>query len=364
MTLENIFLKALNLEFITLEEAVFAYKNAKTSELMYVANQIKNKFRSPEDTKKVGWIVDRNINITNVCISWCKFCNFCKTKKDENSYITTFEEYKTKIAELYALGGKQILLQGGLHPDLKIDFYEDLFSKLKHEFPDLKLHSLGPPEIVHIAKISNLTTIETLKRLIAAGLDSLPGAGAEILVDRVRKIVSPVKCTTQEWLDVMHEAHNLNLITSATMMFGHIETLEERLEHIIRLREVQALKPKSSEGFITFVLWTFHSVGTKLEKAYDIKKVSSEEYIKMVAISRILFANVKNIQASWLTVGKETAQICLHGGANDFGSIMIEENVVSSAGANYKFDSEGIQKAITEAGFQPVKRNAKYEFSL
>jgi len=362
MTLENIFSKALNLKFINLDEAVFIYKNATTSELMYVANQIKNKLRPAENQKKVGWIVDRNINITNVCVSWCKFCNFCKTKKDENSYITTFEEYKTKIAELYALGGRQILLQGGLHPDLKIDFYEDLFSKLKQEFPDLKLHSLGPPEIVHIAKISGLTTLETLKRLIASGLDSLPGAGAEILVDRVRKIVSPAKCSSQAWLDVMHEAHNLNLPTSATMMFGHVETLEERFEHIIRLREVQSMKLQNNYGFVTFVLWTFHSAGTKLEQNYEIKKVSSEEYIKMLAISRIIFINVDNIQASWLTVGKETAQICLHGGANDFGSIMIEENVVSSAGANYKFDSEGIQKAIKEAGFEPVKRNAKYEF--
>jgi len=362
MDIDKIYKKCLNLEFISKDEALLILKNSPTSELMFVANQIKNKFKTTEDQKKVGWIIDRNINITNVCISFCKFCNFCKIKNSEDAYITTIEEYKEKINNLFKLGGNQILLQGGLHPDLKIDYYENLFSELKHEFPELKLHALGPPEIIHIAKISGLTPEKTLLRLIDSGLDSLPGAGAEILVDRVRNIVSPAKCSSSEWLEIMHLAHKINIPTSATMMFGHVETLEERIEHLIKIRDTQNLKPANSYGFVTFIPWSFQKSGTKLEKNFEINYVNSEEYIRLLALSRIILVNIKNIQASWLTVGKETAQICLHGGANDFGSIMIEENVVSSAGSNYTFDKQGIKQAIIEAGFEPHLRNAKYEF--
>lgn len=362
MHFEKIYNKSLNIDFITKDEALLLFNHAPTSELMFIANQIKNKLKKQDDFNKVGWIIDRNVNITNVCISFCKFCNFCRKKSDADTYITSVEDYRKKIIELYNTGGRQLLLQGGLHPDLKIDFYENLFKTLKTEFPDLKLHALGPPEIVHISKISGITFEQTLKRLIYAGLDSLPGAGAEILVDRVRKIVSPAKCSTDEWLEVMKIAHIINIPTSATMMFGHVETVEERIEHLMKLRNLQALKPSDSYGFVTFIPWPFQSEGTKIGKDFEIKFIDAEEYIRTIALSRIILVNIANIQTSWLTVGKETAQISLHGGANDFGSIMIEENVVSAAGATNKFNKSEIQNAITEAGFIPCMRDVKYVF--
>jgi cyclic dehypoxanthinyl futalosine synthase len=225
------------------------------------------------------------------------------------------------------------------------------------------LHSLGPPEIAHISKLEGMSHTEVLKALMAAGLDSLPGAGAEILNDRVRRLISKGKCGGQEWLDVMRAAHQLGLTTSATMMFGHVETLEERFEHLVWLREVQAEKPADAEGFIAFIPWPFQDDGTLLRKVRGItNQVTADEYIRTIALSRIMLPNVKNIQASWLTVGKQVAQICLHAGANDFGSIMIEENVVSAAGAPHRFTSQGIQDSIREAGFEPQLRTQQYEF--
>jgi cyclic dehypoxanthinyl futalosine synthase len=242
-------------------------------------------------------------------------------------------------------------------------FYTDLFGTLKGMYPRLKLHALGPPEVVHIANLEGIGYRETLEKLIAAGLDSLPGAGAEILIDRVRNEVSRNKCTAGQWLEVMSEAHKLGLTTSATMMFGHIETPEERIQHMVSVREVQEARPKGATGFISFIPWPFQDDNTVLSKRYNVKNsVSQEEYIRTIAISRLMLANIANIQASWLTVGKDTAQLCLHAGANDFGSIMIEENVVSVAGANYKFDKHGIQQAIREAGFEPQFRNQQFEF--
>ncbi len=255
------------------------------------------------------------------------------------------------------------MLQGGLHPKLKLDFYKNLFSELKKEFPKLKLHALGPAEIHHLARMEKLTYKETLTELIESGLDSLPGAGAEILSDRVRKIVSPGKCTSQQWLSVMKQAHILDIPTSATMMFGFIETNKERIEHLISIRDLQSQKPEYSKGFITFIPWVYQSEDTVLKKLYpEIKPISTSEYLRIIAISRIVLNNIENIQASWLTVGKEAGQMSLYAGANDFGSIMIEENVVSSAGANYQFDEAGIKDAISEAGFIPKRRNQKYEF--
>jgi cyclic dehypoxanthinyl futalosine synthase len=358
--MDKIFEKSLNLEFITFEEALKIYKNASTTELMLIANNIKNKIHK---NKIVGWQIDRNVNITNSCIAQCSFCNFYVNPKSDKVYITTIEQYKEKIDELYALGGNQVLLQGGLHPKLGLEFYTNLFKELKKLYPDLKLHALGPAEIHHISKLSKKTYKEVLIELINAGLDSLPGAGAEILSDRVRKTISKGKCNTQQWFDVMHEAHKLNLITSATMMFGHIETIEERIEHLIKIREGQNKKPQNSVGFISFIPWTFQDEGTNLQQNNHVyNTTTSENYIRLLAISRIILVNIKNIQASWLTVGASTAQICLHAGANDFGSIMIEENVVSAAGAEYSFNKDEIQKSITEAGFIPKLRNQKYEY--
>ncbi len=350
--------KALSLKHLTLEESLWLYENAPLPHLMALAHALRKK-HNPDN--KVGWIIDRNVNITNVCVAQCQFCNFHCKPGSSNAYITTIKEYENKIGELLKLGGNQLLLQGGLHPKLGVDFYANLFSTLKKLFPTVKLHALGPPEIVHLARKAKKGYREILQILTDAGLDSLPGAGAEILSDRVRQQLSKAKCNSQEWLDVMRQAHQLQMTTSATMMFGHLETKAERIEHLILLRDLQAQKPDTAVGFTTFIPWTFQGLETKLAQDFTIEKIAATEYIRTIAISRIMLPNIKNIQASWLTVGKDVAQICLHAGANDFGSIMIEENVVSAAGASFKFDAKGIQFAIEETGFVPRFRNQKYE---
>jgi len=312
---------------------------------------------------KVTWIIDRNMNTTNVCVANCKFCNFYRIPGHPESYVTDMETYKKKIEETFKYGGEQLLLQGGHHPELGLAYYVDLFKNLKQLFPALKLHALGPPEVAHITQLEKSTHHEVLKALKEAGMDSFPGPGAEILDDRVRRIVSNGKCGAQEWLDIMHEAHKLGLTTSATMMFGHVETILERFQHLVKLREVQSRKPADAKGFIAFIPWTFQDVDTLLARIKGTKnQTTPEEYIRMIAMSRIMLPNVKNIQASWLTVGKQVAQICLHAGANDFGSIMIEENVVSAAGAPHRFTAKGIQQSIRDAGFEPQLRNQQYEF--
>jgi cyclic dehypoxanthinyl futalosine synthase len=360
MQINQLLQRALRLEFLSAEEGVFLLENAPTAALMQVGNQLRQ-HHVPGDT--VTWIIDRNSNTTNVCIANCKFCNFYRRPGHEEVYITSIEEYKTKIEETFAFGGEQLLLQGGHHPDLGLKYYSDLFRELKSLYPNLKLHALGPPEIAHITKLEQSTHIEVLRALKEAGLDSLPGAGAEILSDRVRRLISKGKCGGQEWLDVMRAAHQVNLTTSATMMFGHIETNMERMEHLVALRQVQSEKPKEAKGFIAFIPWPFMDEGTLLKKLKRARNtVTGDEYIRMIALSRIMLPNVTNIQASWLTVGKQVAQLCLHSGANDFGSIMIEENVVSAAGAAYRFTANGIQEAIREAGFIPQLRTQQYEF--
>lgn len=352
--------KALRSEFLTTEEGIFLFKNAPTAELMLVANELRKEKKN--HSNKVTWIIDRNLNTTNVCIANCKFCNFYRIPGHKEAYITSMEEYKVKIEETIRYGGEQLLLQGGHHPELGLKFYCDTFRGIKEMFPNIKLHALGPPEIAHISKLEGLSHTEVLTALKEAGLDSLPGAGAEILNDRVRRLISKGKCTGREWLDVMRAAHQLNITTSATMMFGHIETIEERFEHLVWLREVQSEKPAHAKGFIAFIPWPFMDDGTLLKRVKGVaNNVTDDEYIRMIALSRIMLPNIENIQASWLTVGEKTAQICLHAGANDFGSIMIEENVVSAAGAPHRFTADGIQKAIKEAGFEPQLRNQQYE---
>lgn len=360
MQLQELYKKALNFEFLTIEEGVFLYHNAPLSELMYLGNELRKK-QVPHG--KVTWIIDRNMNTTNVCVANCKFCNFYRIPGHPESYITDIETYKQKIEETFRFGGEQLLLQGGHHPELGIEYYTNLFRELKQLYPQLKLHALGPPEVAHICKVSGISHREALTRLKDAGMDSMPGPGAEILNDRVRRLISKGKCGAQEWLDIMKEAHQIGLTTSATMMFGHVETIEERFEHLVKLREVQSLKPNDAKGFLAFIPWTFQDVDTLLARIRKTKyDTSGEEYIRMIALCRIMLPNVKNIQASWLTVGKQVAQMCLHAGANDFGSIMIEENVVSAAGAPHRFTANGIQEAIREAGFEPQLRNQQYEF--
>jgi cyclic dehypoxanthinyl futalosine synthase len=360
MNIQNLLERALAYDFLSIDEGVFLFKNAATADLMFTANQLR-KEQVPHG--KVTWQIDRNVNTTNVCIANCKFCNFFRRPGHADSYITNIETYKQKIEETFKFGGDQLLLQGGHHPDLGLKFYTDLFKQLKELYPALKLHSLGPPEIAHIAKLEGISHTEVLKALIEAGLDSLPGAGAEILNDRVRRLISKGKCGGQEWLDVMRACHQLNLPTSATMMFGHVETIEERFEHLVWIRQVQSEKPADAFGFVAFIPWPFQDDATLLKRVRGISnQVTADEYIRMIALSRIMLPNIKNIQASWLTVGKSVAQICLHAGANDFGSIMLEENVVSAAGAPHRFTSAGIQQAIKEAGFEPQLRTQKYEF--
>lgn len=359
MNVEELLARALKFEFLSIEEGVFLFENASTPELMHVANELRKIQKN--NSSKVTWQIDRNLNTTNVCIANCKFCNFYRIPGHPESYITDIATYKTKIEETIKYGGDQLLLQGGHHPDLGLDFYTNLFRQIKSLFPQIKLHSLGPPEIAHITKLEKSTHTEVLKALKEAGLDSLPGAGAEILNDRVRRLISKGKCTGREWLEVMKAAHQLDITTSATMMFGHVETIYERFEHLVWIREVQAQKPAHAKGFLAFIPWPFQDDGTLLNRLKGIKnKVTADEYIRMIALSRIMLPNIINIQASWLTVGKATAQICLHAGANDFGSIMIEENVVSAAGAPHRFTYKTIQDAIREAGFEPQLRNQQY----
>jgi cyclic dehypoxanthinyl futalosine synthase len=352
--------RALQFEWLSPEQGVFLFENAPTAALMAVGNAMR---RHHVPGKTVTWIIDRNSNTTNVCVANCKFCNFYRRPGHQESYITTIPEYKEKIEEMFRLGGEQLLLQGGHHPDLGLDFYCNLFRELKSLYPNLKLHALGPPEIAHIAKLEKASHTEVLKALKEAGLDSLPGAGAEILSDRVRRLISKGKCGSEEWLDVMRAAHQLDITTSATMMFGHIETNLERMEHYAAIRQVQSEKPAHAKGFLAFIPWPFMDEDTILKKLKRARNTcTGDEYIRMIAMSRIMLPNIINIQASWLTVGKQVAQLCLHAGANDFGSIMIEENVVSAAGASFRFTADGIQKAIHEAGFIPQLRTQQYEF--
>ena len=359
MQLAALYEKALREEFLTVEEGMFLFEHAPTAALMQVADTLRKR-KKPGN--KVTWIIDRNLNTTNICVANCKFCNFYRVPGHPEGYITDMETYKVKIAETIRYGGEQLLLQGGHHPELGLDFYTGIFSGIKEMFPNVKLHALGPPEIHHIATLGGYSYTYVLSELMKAGLDSLPGAGAEILIDRVRKIISAGKCLSDEWLNVMRAAHQLGLTTSATMMFGHIETIEERFLHLEKIRQVQSEKPADAKGFIAFIPWTFQDEGTTLRKIRRAKNdTTPDEYIRIIAMSRIFLPNIENIQASWLTVGKKVAQMCLHAGANDFGSIMIEENVVSAAGAPHRFTYKSMQDAIREAGFTPQLRNQQYE---
>lgn len=349
----------LNGKQLNQEEGLEIYNNMPLPDIMFIAGEIRKKLHSGNI---VTWQIDRNVNISNICYVGCKFCNFSRKQGDRDIYITKPEEYVEKIEELFTLGGNQLLLQGGMNPSLGIDFYKELFKYLKAGFPGLKLHALGPPEIVFLARKEKMSYTEVLETLIESGLDSLPGAGAEILSDRVRTVLSKGKCSSDEWLSVMRAAHRLGLYTSATMMFGHIETYKERLTHLIKIRELQDVKPAGMPGFTAFIPWPVQLKNTELSRSYNIKPVHASEYLRMIAISRIMLNNIPNIQASWLTVGRDIAGMALHGGANDLGSVMIEENVVSAAGASNKISVAGIQELIKDFGFIPRKRNQRYEF--
>ena len=355
---EHLYMKVSEQQRLTAGEALDLWNEAPLAMLVRLADTVRRRLHNDNH---VGWMIDRNVNITNICFSQCRFCNFCRTSKSDDAYVTTDGEYDSKIREMISLGGDQLLLQGGMNPALDLDYYTGLFRGLKERWPQIKLHALGPPEIVYLAEKAKMTYREVLVALNDAGLDSLPGAGAEILVDRVRKKVSPAKATTNEWLGVMREAHRLNLPTSATMMFGHAETVPERIEHLIRLRELQDEKPEGHYGFITFIPWPFMDRGTPLADKDGIRSsITSADYLRVVALSRLVLDNIPNIQSSILTVGRDTAMISLHGGANDLGSVMIEENVVSAAGDAFRVNPEEMKQIIRNAGFIPVRRDQRY----
>jgi len=310
-------------------------------------------------TRDVTFIVDRNVNYTNVCVSGCRFCAFYRDASDPDAYVLPPDELYAKVAETIDLGGTAILLQGGLHPDLGIDWYEGMLRELKARF-HIHVHGFGPPEIVHIAKVSGIPTLEVLTRLRDAGLDSLPGGGAEILVDRVRGYVSPHKATSQQWLDVMREAHSIDMSTTATMMFGGMETAEERIEHMRRVRDVQDEAVAGGHvGFRAFIPWSFQPGNTALEEERSTA-ASGWQYLRVLAVSRLYLDNVANIQASWVTQGAKIGQIALAFGANDLGSTMIEENVVAAAGTRYMLARDELVRLARDAGFTPVQRDTLY----
>jgi len=346
--------KALDGERISPEEAVRLFE---TTDMLLLGNIASRISRKKLKERVVTYIVDRNINYTNICITDCAFCAFYRKEDDEEAYVHPFETIAGKIEETIALGGRQILLQGGHNINLKIDYFEDLFRRIKERF-DIHLHALSPPEIVHTAKISKLTIVDTLNRLNDAGLDSIPGGGAEILVDRVRQKISPHKCSTREWLDVMDCAHSMNIPTTATMMFGHVETVEDRVEHLRRIRDQQ----DKTMGFTAFIPWPFQPGRTELGLDHDISsQVTGLDYLKTLAISRIFLDNFDNLQSSWVTQGPKVGQMALYYGANDMGSTMLEENVVRAAGTVHCLNEEDIRRIITDSGFKPQRRNMRYE---
>jgi len=302
---------------------------------------------------RVTFVVDRNVNYTNVCQSKCKFCAFYRDADAADAYLLDFDTIFAKIAELVERGGTQLLMQGGLHPELRIDWFEELFREIKRRYPQLQVHSLSPAEVIHTAKLSGLPMAECLRRMQAAGLDSVPGGGAEVLVDEVRSEISPNKIGWRDWAAVMKEAHRLGMRTTATMMFGSKERPEDIVEHLFRVREIQA----ETGGFTAFIPWTFQPANTELGG----ETASGVEYLKVLALSRIVLDNVANIQASWVTQGAMMAQVALFFGANDLGGTMLEENVVAAAGCSFRMSQEEVIEIARGAGFVPAKRNTRYD---
>jgi cyclic dehypoxanthinyl futalosine synthase len=350
MAVETIFGKVHSGERLTFDEALELYQKADFYRLGHLAKEVRFR-RHPEPV--VSYVVDRNINYSNTCICGCRFCAFYRPPGHPEAYILTKEELTKKIEETLSLGGTQILMQGGHHPDLSLAFYEDMLSFIKSRFP-IHIHAFSPPEIVHFAQIENTGLSEVISRLSAAGLDSIPGGGAEILVDAVRKRVSPNKCTAAEWLLVMEEAHKQGLRTTATMMFGHEEEPRHRAEHLLALRDLQ----DRTGGFTAFILWPFQPTNTAIHRSPE----TSIGYLRLLALSRIVLDNFDNIQASWVTMGPKVAQLALHFGANDFGSTMIEENVVAATGVHFRLSVQEIRCLIEDAGFEPRQRTMAYEW--
>ncbi|WP_027364190.1 cyclic dehypoxanthinyl futalosine synthase [Desulfotruncus alcoholivorax] len=333
---------------LSLEEGIELIERGNLIELGCAANTIKNKLH-PEGM--VTYIIDRNINYTNVCVCQCRFCAFYRHVNDQDAYVIEKAELYKKIEETLGVGGTELLIQGGLHPDLKLEYYIEMLQDIKKRY-DIHIHSFSPPEIVHLSQLSGLPVSEVLLKLKEAGLDSLPGGGAEILVDRVRKQISPNKIGWREWMDVMDAAHRLGMKTTATMVFGHIESSADIITHLIRVRDQQ----DATGGFTAFIPWSFQPRNTDLGGTTS----GGYEYLKVLAVSRIMLDNIPNIQASWVTQGAKIAQVALSFGANDFGSTMLEENVVRAAGVSYRIALKEIQRCIADAGFIPAQRKTDY----
>jgi cyclic dehypoxanthinyl futalosine synthase len=343
--------KAINGKRISPEEGLYLLEKADILTLGEAANKVCNKLH-PESYRTFN--IDRNINYTNICAAVCDFCAFYRKSSDADAYILPREEIYKKIEETIALGGDQTLLQGGLHPTLKLEWYEDLLRDLKTRYPKFNLHAFSPPEIWHFHKLNKLSLKEVLQRLKDAGLGSLPGGGGEILVDRVRKLLTKNKCLTEEWLEVHRVWHNLGGKSTCTMMFGHVETLAERIEHLEKLRQLQ----DETGGFTAFICWTFQPENTEMA---HISPTGGVEYLRTQALARIYLDNIPNIQSSWVTQGGKIGQLALQFGANDMGSLMIEENVVSSAGTVYHLSLDEIKSSIRELGYLPKQRNVFYQ---
>jgi cyclic dehypoxanthinyl futalosine synthase len=334
---------------LTADQGLILFKQADLLTLGELANAARKRLHPK---RLVTFIVDRNINYTNVCVNKCKFCAFYRDVDSPDAYILAKDEIFKKIEETIAQGGTQILMQGGVHPELGIEYFEDLFSSIKSRFT-IQVHSLSPAEITFLAKKADISLTDALKRLRTSGLDSIPGGGAEILVDRVRKKVSPNKIRWRQWADVMSEAHKLGMPTSATMMFGSLETDKEIVEHLVKLRDIQ----DETKGFTAFIPWTYQPGNTKLGG----RSATAIEYLKVLALSRIMLDNFDNIQASWVTQGAKIAQVALEFGANDFGSTMIEENVVAAAGISFRMSKQDIVNLIKDAGYVPAQRDTTYK---
>src|SRR2546421_5570414 len=349
--------KILAGERITREEALLLYE-WPLEELGALADQRRRQAKrssyNGDGNEIVTYIVDRNINYTNVCNVYCKFCAFYRTEKDEDHYVLSREQLDEKLDDLSAVGGVQILMQGGHHPKLSCDWYLDWLRHIREKYPHINIHGFSPPELQHFAHLFGMPLREVISQFKEAGLGSIPGGGGEILVDRVRERISPLKCNSDAWVEVMQVAHELGLNSSATMMFGHVETIEDRIEHLQRLRDQQ----DTSGGFTAFICWTFQPENTVLKVA---QPTGSAEYLRMQALSRIFLDNIPNIQSSWVTQGPQIGQIALKYGANDFGSVMMEENVVSSAGTTFRLDAGMIEALIRDAGYEPRRRNNWYE---
>lgn len=347
--------KALSGKRISYDEGVALISGASLTTLGRTAHKLRLQKTNPQIAT---YIVDRNINYSNVCVTDCDFCAFYRRPGEDGAYINEYEPtIKEKIAEAVKLGARQILMQGGHHPYIKFEWYLELVRKIKRDFPQVSVHSFSPPEIWHFSRIYKMSIEEVLCALKEAGLDSLPGGGAEILSERVRKIISPKKCSSEKWIEVMRCAHRLGLRGTATMMFGHIETLPERIEHFERIRQLQ----DETGGFTAFICWSFQPINTRLGEKLSFKKAGGFDYLRTLAAARIYLDNIKNFQASWVTMGGKVGQLALLFGANDMGGTMIEENVVSAAGARYCMSIEEIEYLIREAGFIPRRRTTQYE---